>query len=63
MFYLMLPLLWGCDMSNAALGIMIISIIGVFGLATVVFDRLSARHSKGRKVAADVKRPIEKVGG
>jgi hypothetical protein len=59
----MLPLMWGCDMSNAAFGIMIISIIGVFGLATFVFERLSARHSKVRgKVVADVKRPMEKAG-
>jgi hypothetical protein len=35
-------------MSNAAFGIMIISIIGVFGLATFVFDRLSAKHSEKR---------------
>jgi hypothetical protein len=41
-------------MSNAAFGIMIISIIGVFGLATFVFERLSAGHKKGRgKVAGE----------
>jgi hypothetical protein len=46
-------------MNSAAFGIMIISIIGVFGLATFVFERLSARHSKGRgKGAAEVKRPL-----
>ncbi len=36
-------------MSSSDLGMMIISLIGIFGLASFLFEKLSANHSKRKK--------------
>jgi hypothetical protein len=36
-------------MSNSELGMMIVSLIGIFGLASFVFEKLSAQSSKRNK--------------
>jgi len=46
-------------MHSSDLGIMVISIIGLFGLASFIFEHLSKRHSNNRKTAAQPKTSIK----
>jgi hypothetical protein len=42
-------------MNSSDLGIMVISIIGLFGLASFMFEYLSKRHSKNKTTEAHPK--------